>query len=762
MNPRCWLATLAAVILLSAAPLAPAQDETAAVTDRNVEAAIGRGVEWLRSKRNEGGHWDAYPEPGGESKGQYWAGDTALATLALLYAGLDPREDEMVKTLDWLAAQPVTSTYVCAVRAHVFALVSGEKYRKRLDADLDWLLNAVNTTQNDSPGSFGYVSAKQGSGWFDNSNSQFGVLGVWMATEAGESSDQLSRFWKLVEGHWLREQCPDGGWSYHKRSYRTSTGSMTAAGLTSLYVILDRVYGRSGHKKATHVIEAIDRGLDWYTKNFSMENPNGDARWQYYYLYGVERTGRASGRKYFRDRDWFREGARWLLARQLEGGQWQSGLQDTSFALMFLCHGRAPILMNKLEKGDDWDNYLRDVASLTRFSAKNLERLLNWQIVSLDGTMEDLLEAPLLYLSGRGEVRFSEDEQNKLREYAERGGMIVAAAQAGGEEFRKSMAGLAEALFPGLELKRIDAQHPLLSGYVQYTIDAVPEIYEVHNGIRTLMLIIVDDVTASWNLQRTSPAGLRDYHLGVNLYLYATDKTTIPSRLKTPFMALEPTQNVRTAIVGRAAYLGNWKVEPRGWDRFRTYMNNKALTRVEFTDGVSLSDVKALRRQQIVYISGADVLRLSQPEIDGLRAYLTGGGTLLADAVMGRPDFTDSFERLITDLLKVEPERLRENSPILSGKGLPGATNLGITEYRRAARALGRGREFPPLKAFMLGGRPAVIYSPLDISASLLGTQVFDCRGYDEEGALAVLRNMVLFGALTSAEQVRMTPEGTR
>ncbi|MCC6359204.1 MAG: hypothetical protein IT450_10700, partial [Phycisphaerales bacterium] len=80
----------------------------------------------------------------------------------------------------------------------------------------------------------------------------------------------------------------------------------------------------------------------------------------------------------------------------------------------------------------------------------------------------------------------------------------------------------------------------------------------------------------------------------------------------------------------------------------------------------------------------------------------------------------------------------------------------------RAARALGRGREYPPLKAFMLGGRPAVIYSPLDISASLLGTQVFDCRGYDEEGALAVLRNMVLFGALTSAEQVRMTPEGTR
>lgn len=762
MKTRRWPA--GPILFIAVAAAAFAQDDATAVTDRNVESAINRGVEWLLSKRNADGNWDSIGQaPATATELSYWAGDTALATLALLYAGRDPREDDMARALDWLAAQPITSTYVNGLRAQALSLVSGNKYKKRLEGDLDWLLNAVNVTGTESPGSFGYVTAKATGGSFDNSNSQFGVLGVWMATEAGENSERLNRFWKLVEQHWLRQQNTDGGWSYKKgASYEASTGSMTAAGLTSLYVILDKVYGRSGHKKAIQVVEAINHGLDWYKKNFSTENPNGSAQWQYYYLYGVERTGRASGRKYFRDRDWFREGAHWLLEKQNQDGSWND-LHDTCFALLFLCHGRAAILMNKLEHGEAWDTYLRDASNLARFSSKNLERLLNWQIVSLDGTMEDLLEAPILYISGKDTLAFSDDEQVKLREYAERGGMIVAAAQGGeGDAFRDRAAKLAESLFPGINVTKVDARHPLLSGDVQYTIDAVPAMYEVQDGFRTLMFIIADDVAASWNLMRTSPAGLRDFHLGVNLYLYATDKTAISSRLKTPIITLEPTQNARTAIVGRATYLGNWNVEPHGWDRFRRYMNNRALTRVEVTDGVVLSDVKALRRQQIIYISGSDAFRFTPAEIEGLRAFLTGGGTLLADAALGKSDFTEAFERQITELLKTEPQRLPQNSPILTGKGLPGATDLGITEYRRAARALGRGREYPPLKAYMLGGRPAVIYSPLDISVGLLGTEVFDCRGYDADGALAVLRNMVLFGALTSAEQVRMTPEGTR
>lgn len=167
---------------------------------------------------------------------QYWAGDTALATLSLLYANQDARQDDMAKALDWLAAQSIVSTYVYGIRAHVLSLVPGEKYRKRLDSDLAWLIDAANPPNSPAPGSYTYRSWKEhgSASTYDNSNSQFGVLGAWMATEAGARNDKLPTYWKAIEQHWLREQNLDGGWGYCKTKNEASTGSMTAAGLSTM------------------------------------------------------------------------------------------------------------------------------------------------------------------------------------------------------------------------------------------------------------------------------------------------------------------------------------------------------------------------------------------------------------------------------------------------------------------------------------------------------------------------------------------------
>jgi hypothetical protein len=107
-------------------------------------------------------------------------------------------------------------------------------------------------------------------------------------------------------------------------------------------------------------------------------------------------------------------------------------------------------------------------------------------------------------------------------------------------------------------------------------------------------------------------------------------------------------------------------------------------------------------------------------------------------------------------VLKSEPARVPANSPILSGAETLPLAKLSSVEYRRATRADGRARETPPLKMFTLSGRPAVIYSPLDISVGLLGTHVFACRGYDADGALTVMQNLVLYGSLPAAERTRL------
>jgi len=719
------------------------------VTNAAVESAITRAVDWIKSKRNQAGHW----ERGTDTSDRYWAGDSALALLALLYAGEDARQSDMNAALEWLASQPMRATYTRAVRAHVLALTPGTRFRRQLQDDLRWLVEAVHPPGAEHPGAYAYYSQRENpSAWYDNSNSQFGVLGVWMATEAGARVDRLREYWTLTEEHWLREQRPDGGWTYQYD--KPSTGSMTAAGLATLYVVLDRLHAGSTQRRAQEVIAAINRGLDWFAQHFTPDNPFGSAEWKYYYLYSVERAGRASGRKYFRGRDWFRLGAADLLARQRLDGSWQADLRDTCFALMFLCHGRAPLLFNKLEHGEDWNNYLRDVAGLARFTEHAFERMLNWQIVALDGPLDDLLEAPVLYLSGRARWEFDEQQTDRLREYCRRGGLIFAVTQKDGQEFADGIRALAARLFPEHPLRELPETHPLFSGQVQFAIPRPPQVFEVGNGVRSLLLLATEDVADAWNRYRLGDAP-REFWLGCNVYMYATDKTTIRSRLESPTIALQPVQIKQTIELARIRYAGQWDPEPYGWKRLAVYLNNECATQLVVEPGVTL-DSTVLEDFRIAHLTGTDAFQLTAAELAGLRRFLAGGGTLLADAAGGSSAFAESLRQQLTGLLAVEPRALPPGSPILTGNGIPGAVDLRHVGYRRAVRRPERSGRLPPLEVYDLGKRAAVIFSPLDISAGLLGTHVFDCRGYAPDSALEVLRNMLLYASLSTAEKARL------
>ena len=55
---------------------------------------------------------------------------------------------------------------------------------------------------------------------------------------------------------------------------------------------------------------AIARGLQWMDRHFSASENPVRLRDYYYYMYGVERVGLASGMKHFGGHDWYAEGAR--------------------------------------------------------------------------------------------------------------------------------------------------------------------------------------------------------------------------------------------------------------------------------------------------------------------------------------------------------------------------------------------------------------------------------------------------------------------
>lgn len=777
-----------------AAPLAA---QSVPVTDATVANAIERGVVWLKAQRNAAGHWepdDREPPTGNSFTG--YAGDSALACLALLYAGENPRSQFMTESLGWLAQQDLRETYVVGTRAHALALVPGNEYRAVLQRDVDWLVRAMRAPRAEQyPGGYTYHAAAASDRAVDNSNSQFALLGVWMASDAGYDAPDL--FWETVGRYWLRHQNDDGGWGYRPADDK-STGSMTAAGLASLYVVLDRYFTRRP-RAAPDIFFRIEQALDWFAAHFGPENPAGDDRWKYYYLYGVERIGRASGYKYFRDINWFERGAEYLLSRQQANGVWEGDgpatfamtpLRNTSFALMFLCHGRAPLLFNKLRyipadlratppprytpeqlealerdersaweeataRRGDWNINTRDVAGLTRYTENSLERLLNWQIVDITGPVDDWLEAPVLFMTGSLAWDFTAEEVAKFREYIRRGGLIFACPAERRGDFVAGMRQLAEQLLPERALNPLPADHPLFTGAVRTPIEDRPPLRALSNGNRLVMLLAEQPIAAPWHYFQPRRFD-NEFGLGVNIFLYATDKTSRRSRLAGSIIEARPGLTARAVRIARIQHDGLWNPEPYGWERFTRFMRSNARTRLDVAaEGLRLDD-PALLEYPVAHLTGTDDFSLSDAERSGLRRFLTRGGTLIADATGGNEAFTAALERELQTILRTDPIRLDEEDPIVTGRGIPQARSLADISYRRAARRRAAGSSAAQLRGFELGPRYAVLYTPLDITTGLLGTRVYENIGYDGDSALEILRNLVLYAQLSTVQKAQL------
>lgn len=106
-----------------------------------------------------------------------------------------------------------------------------------------------------------------------------------------------------------------------------------------------------------------------------------------YLMYGIERIGVASGYKYFGGVDWFSTAAREVLRTQDKNGAWHSGwgaeasaVVGTSFNLLFLSRGHAPVVMNKLNyaesevkqaPGTAWNERPRDCTTSSAGSPRS-------------------------------------------------------------------------------------------------------------------------------------------------------------------------------------------------------------------------------------------------------------------------------------------------------------------------------------------------------------------------------------------------------
>jgi len=737
----------------------------AGVTSDQVNRAIEKAREFLINQQKPDGSWGGH------------AGESALVFMTLAYMGEHPNREVMSKGLDYLLKADVDKDfadrqgYGVPIRvmglSYVYKYLLDEKkelLRKQMMADL--LRIRVGQAA-----SGGWRYALNASDW-DFSVSQWPLLAMREASLVGVEfpADSLLKARDL----YYSKQNADGGWDYTSGA---SYGSMTAAGLASVYIIADVLEPASGcpclsGRSAPTASEAdrrIDKALEWLSKNFDANTNPGKGGHHLYWLYCVERVGIAAGYKYFGTHNWFQEGAGVLVGRQGGNGSW-GDLPNTCFATLFLFKGRAPVLFQKLQFDGLWNMHRRDLANLTQYIERfKTEQMFHWQIVSLRAPVEELHDAPILYITaesvpewtdekGKKQQGFSPEEVRKLRAFTDTGGTILVEASCGNAAVRRWFPQFAKEVWPEWTFTPLGAEHAVWKSV--YPMTQKPGVLGVGDGVRTSVFYVPDDISCPWHMKAYV---LKKYLFdwGINLYTYAMDGA--PLRWKLEGREVKPSDRYagpiqaggrKTLKIARVRHGGDWSVGANygGFNRLAEHLKSKAGVTIEVTEpaavpftqgGVAAAD---LAGHEVAYLAGTKALGLSAEERGALKAFVAAGGLLWLEAVTGSMDFDQSVKQFAQEM-GWELKMLPATHGLMTGR-MGAATGYDLTrgvEFRRALRVARLNRPNAEFHGLFEGDRLVGLYSPLDVLFSMNPYEAWSCKGYQPADALAVATNIALY-----------------
>lgn len=314
------------------------------IDQKRINGAIDLGVDWLLKRQHIDGSW-------GEEHGGYRNGMTALAIYTLLKSDVPPRHPAILEGLTFLAESPTTRTYSAGCHLMALEALNNEEHLPWMEEVLDDLLS-WQTRQ----GIWGYPD-----GHPDLSCTQFAALGLRAAALAGiEIPD---RVWvDLAQGtldHQAKRERVDtpnvleraygsklsvAGFAYRPTNPKNPTASMSAAGIATLGICLEQLGDRCPGSLRSTMERQIEYGVNWLITHWSVSRNHGHSHWVHYYLYGVERVGAMLETETIGVREWYWDGAEYLVNSQVKdgvnAGHWRdpTGRAEsaTCFALLFL------------------------------------------------------------------------------------------------------------------------------------------------------------------------------------------------------------------------------------------------------------------------------------------------------------------------------------------------------------------------------------------------------------------------------------------
>jgi hypothetical protein len=138
--------------------------------------------------------------------------------------------------------------------------------------------------------------------------------------------------------------------------------------------------------------------------------------------------------------------------------------------------------------GGDWYNDPEVLPNLAKYVNQVLGSFIPTDQTVVKASDSRLFDFPFVFLTGHGNIRFSEAEVSALRTWMLRGGFLYADDDYGMDEsFRREI----KRVFPERELVELDAMHPLFTSYYDFS-SGLPKIHE-HDGKAPQAFALFDD-----------------------------------------------------------------------------------------------------------------------------------------------------------------------------------------------------------------------------------------------------------------------------
>lgn len=761
-----------------------------------VKKALTRGCDFLKRTQEADGSWSAQ----GGTLLKFRDGFTSLAVLAQINSDIPVESAEVQRGLDYLRRRPIGGsdgiTGVYETSLIIMALCAAEQYDRDLPR-IQLLSTALENAQirnGETAGLWNYNLSGGGGG--DASNGQYAVLALRDAAYAGATVSRKT--WERIHEYWTTAQNPDGGWGYNS-SQPASRGSMTVAGLSTVAITTrllqdDSNVGADGRPDCCWTPPpnlAMENGRKWMSEHFSVSTNPGYNNWYYYYLYGLERAGRMSSVRFFGNYDWYRRGAKVLVAAQLPAGEWlsQDGNErdpvlNTAMSLLFLSKGLSRVVVHKLdynspngetlERGE-WNRHPQDVVNLVDL----IDGLPKWpprlisQVVTLSRLKQEtavleLNQAPVLFISGREAPILTDQQIGWLRDYIDAGGFIFASGNCDGKGFDAGFRELIKRMFPqgDASLQRLVSDHPVYRS--EYLLNSEQmELWGVDFGCRTSIIYSPDDIGCLWQKwMKHEPSNrnanlsqqiIRGTRIGVNVIAYATGREP-PEKLDDVIVRrTDAAATVERGLlqIGKLRHNGGWDTAPKAIKNLLIALNETVGVAASTQSEAIPITLEEMSRFPLVYMHGRHRFQLQSAQHDALRDYLSRGGVLLADACCGSSNFDRGFRDLVKQLYPdKELVQIPADHEIFTeavGHEIKQVRRRRLVPSQKDATLEIKEEIGPPfLEGIEIEGRFAIIYSRYDISCALEHQASLSCDGYVEEDAAKLAINAVLYAMLQS------------